>query len=133
MEKCQKMKEDGIHGPPDFMVETLVPCNELILRSSNLPTYRRRGVREFWIMDLCTQSVEVYLNKASDDVKYTVLGKGKHSDLQCMLTEVTQRDFIQLVGDGSEIRIQIQRFGTNLIAAHVKHAVWSYSFPGLGI
>lgn len=49
-------------GAPDLMVEVLSPgaANEQRDRELKLSLYSRQGVREYWIVDWQTQSVQVY-------------------------------------------------------------------------
>lgn len=55
-----KIKEDGSHGVPDFVVEILIPATEFLLRGSKRAAYEAAGVREFWIVDAHTKQVEIY-------------------------------------------------------------------------
>jgi len=54
---------DGhLHAAPELVVEILSPgtTNERRDREAKLKLYSRRGVLEYWIVDWCTQQVEVY-------------------------------------------------------------------------
>lgn len=55
--------DDGkLHAAPDLVVEVLSPGpgNEERDRVIKLDVYSRRGVREYWVVDWCQRSVEVY-------------------------------------------------------------------------
>jgi Uma2 family endonuclease len=55
--------DDGkLHSAPDLMVEVLSPgrANEERDRDAKLKLYSRQGVREYWIVDWRTQTVQVY-------------------------------------------------------------------------
>jgi Uma2 family endonuclease len=56
-----------LHGPPELVVEVLSPGadNERRDRVAKLGVYSRRGVDEYWIVDLERRSVEVYRRVAA--------------------------------------------------------------------
>ena len=69
------VEERGIYGTPDLVVEILSPStarNDKILKKI---AYEKYGVKEYWIVDPGSKSVEVYLLKDSkfvlDDVYST--------------------------------------------------------------
>ncbi len=52
-------KTDGLHGAPDLVVEVLSPSTAGIDRLRKYRAYERAGVREYWIVDPPSLSVEV--------------------------------------------------------------------------
>jgi len=60
---CNKdiIKRDGIYGAPDLIVEVLSPSTGKNDRGPKKDVYERHGVREYWIADTKSKSVEVYL------------------------------------------------------------------------
>ena len=54
------VKEDGIHGAPDLVVEILSPSTARNDRTVKLLTYAKHGVKEYWIVDPLNRTVEVY-------------------------------------------------------------------------
>ena len=60
---CNKdiIKRDGIYGAPDLVVEVLSPSTGKNDRGPKKDVYERHGVREYWIADTKSKSVEVYL------------------------------------------------------------------------
>lgn len=52
--------EDGIHGPPDLVVEVLSPSNQGYDRELKRKRYLENGVPEVWIVDADERSVEVW-------------------------------------------------------------------------
>lgn len=60
---CNKdnIKHDGIYGAPDLVVEVLSPSTGKNDRGPKKDVYERHGVREYWIADTKSKSVEVYL------------------------------------------------------------------------
>ena len=51
--------KDQIWGPPDLVVEVLSPGTTHRDRTKKLSWYRRYGVREYWLVDPRTQTIEV--------------------------------------------------------------------------
>ena len=54
------VKEDGIYGAPDLVVEILSPSTAMKDRTVKLMTYAKHGVREYWLVDPRGKTVEVY-------------------------------------------------------------------------
>lgn len=59
---CDKsiIKADGIYGAPDLVAEVLSPFTAARDRGVKKDVYERCGVREYWIADPRSKSVEVY-------------------------------------------------------------------------
>lgn len=57
------IKHDGIHGAPDLVVEVLSKTTAKNDRSKKKYTYAKYGVKEYWIVDAWSKSVEVYYNQ----------------------------------------------------------------------
>lgn len=57
------IQKDGIHGVPDLVVEILSPSTARNDRKHKKNVYEAAGVREYWIVEPETKSVEVYLLK----------------------------------------------------------------------
>ena len=57
----EQVKEDGIYGPPDLVVEILSPSTAKYDRGHKKDVYESAGVREYWIVDPVHKSVEQYL------------------------------------------------------------------------
>lgn len=62
---CKKeiIKRNGVHGAPDLVVEVLSPGTEKRDRGYKKDLYEKSGVREYWLVEPETQTVEVYLLK----------------------------------------------------------------------
>ena len=60
---CNKdiIKHNGIYGAPDLVVEVLSPSTGKNDRGPKKDVYERHGVREYWIADTKSKSIEVYL------------------------------------------------------------------------
>jgi len=66
---CDKSKlEDkgGCKGTPDMLIEIVSPASAKRDRIEKLQLYQRAGVREYWIVDPDTTSVQVYILKDDD-------------------------------------------------------------------
>ena len=57
------VKERGIYGVPDLIVEILSPSTANRDKLNKRELYERFGVKEYWIVDPSNKSVEVYLLK----------------------------------------------------------------------
>jgi Uma2 family endonuclease len=78
-----KIEEYGCQGPPDVVMEILSPSTEKKDRVLKFQAYQKAGVREYWVVDSDTQSVQVHLLEngrywttaytETDDVPVTVL------------------------------------------------------------
>ncbi len=56
------IKEDGIYGAPDLVIEILSPSTAGYDLKEKFRVYERSGVREYWIVDPEMRSVEIYSN-----------------------------------------------------------------------
>jgi Uma2 family endonuclease len=52
--------EDAIHGAPDLLLEILSPATAERDRTLKKTLYARSGVKEFWIVDPITKTIEVF-------------------------------------------------------------------------
>ena len=57
-----KIKYNGVHGTPDLVVEVLSKTTAENDRSRKKDAYEKAGVKEYWIVDTWSKSIEVYLN-----------------------------------------------------------------------
>ena len=56
-----KLDEHGCNGPPDFVIEITSPSSAKYDRVYKLRKYEKAGVREYWIVDPETKSVQVFI------------------------------------------------------------------------
>jgi Uma2 family endonuclease len=54
------VRDDGVHGPPDLVVEVLSPSNAAFVRNKKRAAYAYGGVPEFWLVDPKIAAVHVY-------------------------------------------------------------------------
>lgn len=57
----EKIREDGVHGAPDLVVEVLSPSTAKTDRMHKKAVYGACGVREYWIVDPKNRTIEQYL------------------------------------------------------------------------
>lgn len=57
----KKIKENGVYGAPDLVVEVFSPSTAKRDRGIKLQTYQRYGVGEYWIVTPATKTIEQYL------------------------------------------------------------------------
>jgi len=56
----EKLDKHGCNGPPDFVIEIISPSTAKYDRVYKLRKYEKAGVREYWIVDPETKSVQVF-------------------------------------------------------------------------
>lgn len=72
------IKDDGICGAPDLVVEILSPSTAYYDLRKKFRVYEKYGVREYWIVDPGMGSVEVYFHeKGSFSLTGKAEGKGE--------------------------------------------------------
>ena len=59
-ERSAIIKEDGIHGAPDIVIEILSPSTAYYDMKKKFRVYERCGVREYWIVDPGMKGVEIF-------------------------------------------------------------------------
>lgn len=57
------IKEHGIEGAPDLVVEVISPTNSYIDRYSKKAKYEEFGVKEYWIVDPGNKTLEIFVLK----------------------------------------------------------------------
>lgn len=70
--RSEIVQEERIEGAPDWVVEVLSPSNWLVDRRTKFDIYARSGVREYWIVDVDTCTIEVFVLQGH---RYTQVGK----------------------------------------------------------
>jgi len=58
------IKDDGLHGAPDLVVEILSPSTAKYDMDEKKDVYERYGVKEYWLVDPSTKSTQGYLLKS---------------------------------------------------------------------
>jgi Uma2 family endonuclease len=54
------IKEDGLHGAPDLVIEILSPATMKYDRGDKKDEYERNGVKEYWMVDPLEKTAEGY-------------------------------------------------------------------------
>jgi Uma2 family endonuclease len=68
--------EARVIGVPDLVVEFLRPETAKIVRSERFASYERFGVREYWIVDLANEAVDLYVLRDARYARLGVYGEG---------------------------------------------------------
>jgi len=76
-DRLDLISDRGIEGPPDLIIEILSPSNWIIDRQDKFVLYEKSGVKEYWIVDIKQQTIEVFSLTAAG---YEILGKYQGSD-----------------------------------------------------
>lgn len=66
-ERSKIIKEDGIHGAPDIVIEILSPSTAYYDIKKKFRVYERSSVKEYWIVDPEMKSIEVFSLKADGE------------------------------------------------------------------
>ena len=62
------LRDDGVHGAPDLVVEIVSPSHGLLEAKRKRPIYARHGVKEEWLIEPTLQQIHCY-DFAADPVK----------------------------------------------------------------
>lgn len=76
-DRLDLVQDDGVHGPPDFVMEALSPSDPRRDRKRKRDLYERFGVREYWIADPEQQVIEVLLH---DGARFNSAGTFRPGD-----------------------------------------------------
>jgi Uma2 family endonuclease len=96
-EHRDRIREAGIFGAPDFVIEVLMPSTELRDRHDKLEVYSRYGVREYWLADPERRRIEVFVLESGRLVKKAQHDSGEARSLAVLpgfaapLSEVFRR------------------------------------------
>lgn len=79
-----KIQYDGVHGAPDLVVEVRSPSTSKRDKTQKKDVYARCGVREYWIVDPFSRTIDQYLLESGDltlHESYMLYPKGELSVL----------------------------------------------------
>jgi Uma2 family endonuclease len=76
-ERLAMVRDDGVHGPPDLVVELLSPSNAKYVRTKKRAAYAYGGVPEFWLVDPKIAAVHVYELDRDPTVPVRFVGLGE--------------------------------------------------------
>jgi Uma2 family endonuclease len=74
--QCVRHEDGYLHGAPDLVVEILSPATAKQDKSTKYDLYEKHGVREYWIVDVDMQLVEVYPRQNEKFFRHGVFGTG---------------------------------------------------------
>jgi Uma2 family endonuclease len=64
-EHLERIEEDGIHGPPDLVIEILSPSTAYYDLHRKKDSYQEFGVQEYWIVDPMERTMDCFTNTAT--------------------------------------------------------------------
>ena len=68
---------EGVFGPPDLVVEIISPTSTRRDLEQKLALYARYGVREYWIADPASQTVDIWISAGAPlDTRQVLAGEG---------------------------------------------------------
>ena len=67
-----KIKQTGVHGAPDLVVEVLSPSTSRNDKTKKKDVYARCGVREYWLVSPADKTIEAYRNNGTELVLHEV-------------------------------------------------------------
>lgn len=70
------IREDGIHGPPDLVVEVLSAGSQAFDRGQKRDVYYNSGVLEYWLVDPEAETVEVLVRGEGGYVLHGTYARG---------------------------------------------------------
>lgn len=91
------IKDDGIHGAPDLIVEVLSPSTAKYDRGIKKDIYEQAGVKEYWIVDTFAKSIEAYHN---------ISGRFRLANIYCYYTDEQKAEMAALPDD-SKYKVDI--------------------------
>ncbi len=94
-EKQEIIKEDGIYGAPNLIVEILSPTTAYYDIKKKFRVYEKYDVQEYWIVDPEMNSVEIYTNEKSHFSLITkVEGEGEVESVLLKGFKIALKDII---------------------------------------
>jgi Uma2 family endonuclease len=92
-----RIKEHGLFGAPDLVMEVLLPSTESRDRVEKLAVYARHGVREYWLVDPEKKRIEIFVLEDDQLIKKAEHDSGEARSLAVLpgfaapLAEVFER------------------------------------------
>ena len=87
-----KMNDKGCNGAPDFIIEIVSPSSQRMDYLTKLFKYRTAGVREYWIVNPMTRTVQIYcFGETEDSTQYSFdeeISVGIYSDLKIRIADL---------------------------------------------
>lgn len=82
-----KIKSNGVFGAPDLVVEVLSPSTLRNDRTHKKDICGQSGVKEYWLVDPISKSVEIYRAEGTELVLHDVYGLCSEWELEKMTEE----------------------------------------------
>ena len=84
LEKSEKLDRKTLKFPiPDFVVEVLSESTEIRDRGVKREDYAAHGVKEYWIIDADSETVERYQLGADAEAGYELVSKSSSGEVEC--------------------------------------------------
>lgn len=58
--QCVRAEDGYLHGAPDLIIEVLSPSTAELDKTTKFALYEKFGVREYWLVDIDAETIEVY-------------------------------------------------------------------------
>ena len=89
-----KLSDRGCEGAPDWIIEVVSPSSQKMDYLTKLFKYRTAGVREYWIVNPMSETVQIYSFEGSEDsVQHSFSDKiqaGIYNDLEICIGDLLQ-------------------------------------------
>ena len=79
-----KLTEKGCNGSPDMIAEVLLPASVKLDRWQKYQLYEKAGVKEYWIVDVFHESVEVHLLQKGQYVLQGIFIVGEQAEVDTL-------------------------------------------------
>ncbi len=93
---CQPINNRYWQGAPDLVIEVLSPSTAKRDRGIKFDVYERHGVREYWLVDLDAQFVEVYQHQEDAFKRQGIFGVEEAFASAALGLEVEVKTFFEL-------------------------------------
>ena len=105
------IKQDGVYGAPDLIVEILSQSTAKRDKSGKKDLYEKHGIKEYWIVDTASRSIEVYLLKDGQyklDNVYSIypdylLKNMTDEEKSAIVMEFHPSEFLQMIVSMSDV------------------------------
>jgi len=77
-----KIKKNGIEGAPDFIAEVLSPRTRTKDTTEKKDLYEKYGVKEYWIIDTDSKTIDVYILKGGKFAKDYIYTRFDENDIK---------------------------------------------------
>ncbi len=76
-ERCRLGENGRWYGAPDLVIEIFSPGTERRDRGVKFVLYQQHGVREYWMVDIEAQYIEIYFREGEQWIRLGIFGPGE--------------------------------------------------------